>query len=170
MILTGPEIALQVQNGGITIDPYDPARINPNSYNYSLGRDYIELDRNRRYAPDGTWQPTARSIPEDGLTLLPGRLYLCHTHERLGSADYVTSLIGKSSMGRLGLFLQISADLGHQHQIHQWTLELRACMPLRIYPGMVIGQVTFWATQGATLARPGYYGNLDGPTPSKDLS
>jgi dCTP deaminase len=170
MILTGPEIAAQVEAGRITIEPYDPARLNPNSYNYALGGDYIELDRGRRYAPDGTWLATPRPIPEAGLTLRPGHLYLCHTHERLGSAAYVTSLIGKSSMGRLGLFLQISADLGHQAQIHQWTLELRACLPIRIYPGMVIGQVTFWATEGAQLTRPGYYGGCDGPTPSKDFA
>ena len=170
MILTGPEIEDQVRQGRITIDPFEPARVNPNSYNYRLGGDYIELDRSRRYESQQTSSRSALPIPEEGMVLRPGHLYLCHTHERLGSLHYVTSLIGKSSMGRLGLFLQISADLGHQEQIHQWTLELRACRPIRIYPGMVIGQVTFWATRGAVHRREGYYGRFDGPTPSKDLA
>jgi dCTP deaminase len=170
MILTGPEIEAQVQAGRITIDPFDRARVNPNSYNYSLGSDYIELDRSRRHDGDSARTVEPRPIPAQGLTLTPGHLYLCHTQERLGSAYYVTSLIGKSSMGRLGLFLQISADLGHQEQIHQWTLELRACLPVRIYPGMVIGQVTFWATKGKPLPKQGYYGRFDGPTPSKGFA
>lgn len=170
MILTGPEIEAQVRGGRIVIDPFDPARVNPNSYNYSLGGDFIELDRSRRYESGDGDGKTPRPIPAEGLVLTPGNLYLCHTHERLGSAHYVTSLIGKSSMGRLGLFLQISADLGHQEQIHQWTLELRACSPIRIYPGMVIGQVTFWATKGAPLPKEGYYGRFDGPKPSKGYS
>ena len=61
---------------------------------------------------------------------------------------FVPSLIGKSSLGRLGLFLQITADLGNLGAIHKWTLELKAVQPVKIYPLMRIGQVTFWDTQG----------------------
>lgn len=51
-------------------------------------------------------------------------------------------------MGRLGLFLQISANLGHQTIFHNWTLEIRSCIPLRVFPHQVIGQVSFWQPFG----------------------
>lgn len=53
------------------------------------------------------------------------------------------SLIGRSSTGRLGLFLQVSADLGHTGAEHKWTLELVAAKPIKIYPNMIIGQISF---------------------------
>src|ERR1051326_8570916 len=120
MILTGPEIAREVRAGRIVIEPLDPSGCNPNSYDYRLGDEYIELSPSN--GSNGAFRESPRrTIPPDGLLLQPQNLYLCHTLEKLGSDHYVTSLIGKSSMGRLGLFLQISADLGHQGEIHQWT-------------------------------------------------
>ena len=58
------------------------------------------------------------------------------------------SLIGRSSIGRLGLFLQVSANLGHVTSCHKWTLELFPCKNIRIYPRMKIGQISFWSTLG----------------------
>jgi dCTP deaminase len=73
-------------------------------------------------------------------------------------------------MGRLGLFLNMTADLGHIGTKSNWTLELTAVQPLRIYPGMVIGQVSFWRTDDSTRAR--YRGRYLGdrqPTANRDL-
>ena len=56
-------------------------------------------------------------------------------------------------MGRLGLFLQITAPLGHLGTYHNWTLELKVVQPLKVYPLMKIGQVTFWKTKGKTKRR-----------------
>jgi len=170
MILTGSQIRQEVLEGNIIIDPFNESRVNPNSYNYSLGDEYRELG-----PIDGFYdtkggdkiQPTHK-IPAEGLTLLPGHLYLCNTRERLGSKTFVTSLIGKSSMGRLGLFLQASADLGHQGEIHRWTLELSCCIPIKIYSEMVIGQVTFWLTLGERLPSNGYYSEYDVPIQRRD--
>ncbi len=87
-------------------------------------------------------------IDEKGYVLQPNKLYLAATLEKIGSDKYVTHLIGRSSLGRLGLFLQITAPLGHAGCYHNWTLELKVVEPLRIYPNMVIGQVTFWHVYG----------------------
>jgi dCTP deaminase len=165
MILTGDEIRQEHRRGRIVIDPFSDEQVNPNSYNYRLGTEYIELRGDQCIDPATTVaSSTPISIPESGMTLHPGRVYLCNTRESLGSTHYVTSLIGKSSMGRLGLFLQISADLGHQGEIHKWTLELTCSTPIKIYPLMIIGQVTFWRVQGEYFQRAGYYGAFDAPT------
>lgn len=84
------------------------------------------------------------AIPEDGYILKPRQMYLGHTAETIGSRKYAMSLIGRSSVGRLGLFLQISANLGHTTSSHKWTLEMVSVKPLKIYPYMKIGQVSFW--------------------------
>lgn len=66
-------------------------------------------------------------------------------------------LIGKTSLGRLGLFLQITADLGNLGAKHKWTLELKAVQPVKIYPMMRIGQVSFWKVQGEKTLYSGKY-------------
>jgi dCTP deaminase len=120
-------------------------------------------------------QPVAKriEIPETGYVLQPGRLYLGHTYERIGSTHFVPSLIGRSSLGRLGLFLQITADLGHLGTYHKWTLEMTVVQPLRIYPKMRIGQVSFWEPQGVPALAvasyaglPGNYAQFSNSTPS----
>lgn len=168
MILSGKEIIKEVQNGRINIEPFDIANINPNSYNYHLGPTLIHvtnLDLNNNNTPTGE----IIKIPEDGYVIIPGELYLGNTAEKIGSEFYTTSLIGRSSMGRLGLFLQISANLGHQTIFHNWTLEIRSCIPLRVFPHQVIGQVSFWQPFGDEKKYKGYYATHDAPTLSKGL-
>ena len=167
MILTGTEIKRNVSLGRITIDPFDEKCVNPNSYNYHIGNTYIKLDDSIEISDEKTYCKLCKNIPNEGLIIEPGFVYLCNTAETIGSKRYVTSLIGKSSMGRLGLFLQLSADLGHQNEIHKWTLELNATLPTKIYPFMVIGQVTFWKVYGKMFESRGYYKNFDLPTPSR---
>ena len=167
MILTGARIASERALANITLDPFSPDQLNPNSYNYRLGSQYVEIEADRQLDARGALEyARPLPIPPDGLLIEPGKLYLANTLEIIGSRKFVTSLIGRSSTGRLGLFLQIAADLGHQNQTHRWTLEIRSCLPVRIYSGMVIGQVSFWSTRGAEFERPGYYGRLNEPTPS----
>lgn len=165
MILTGAAIASGVALGDICLDPFDPALINPNSYNYRLGStlktmagDVIADSRSK-----AVWDEF--EIPAAGFVLQPRRLYLGTTLERIGSSEYVPTLIGRSSVGRLGLFLQISADLGQMGAEHNWTLELTAVQAIRVYPGMVIGQVSFWKPIGDKIAYRGYYGTRSEPTP-----
>ena len=106
MILTGNEIKAQL-GGNIIIDPFDERQLNPNSYNLRLHNEllvYEEIvldmkrpNRFRRYV-----------IPEDGLVLNPNQLYLGRTVERTETFNLVPMLEGRSSVGRLGLFVHIT--------------------------------------------------------------
>jgi dCTP deaminase len=164
MILTGAAIAEAVARGEITIDPFDPKMLNPNSYNYRLGPTL-------KYSPAAVVDVrvdtpvTEVTIPEDGYVLQPGTLYLGATVETVGSRQYVPSLIGRSSLGRLGLFLQVTADLGQLGACHRWTLEMVAVQRLRVYAGMKIGQFSFWAPEGHRLPYRGFYGRVSEPVP-----
>jgi dCTP deaminase len=150
VILTGTAIEEENTRGAINITPFDPDLLNPNSYNYRLGEELLVMEAGEL---DIHSQPTTRRIiiPEEGYVLQPNTIYLGHTYESIGSTEYVPSLIGRSSLGRLGLFLQITADLGHIGTGHKWTLELKVVQPLRVYPGMRIGQVSFWQAEGVSL-------------------
>lgn len=162
MILTGSKIKEEIRNGSIKIDPFSEDQVNPNSYNYRLGpvlKIFKSFDGERSLFEEIT-------IPKDGYVLQPGQMYLGHTKEVIGSSIYAMSLIGRSSMGRYGLFLQISANLGHTTSEHQWTLEIVAAQPIRIYPGMIIGQVSFWCNFGAVTEYDGRYGRLNHPQES----
>lgn len=145
MILTGQKIIDSIYSGDITISNFDCSRINPNSYNYLLG---AELKVFSGKTPDGFPKFDTVELKEEGYVLHPGTMYLGVTDEIIGSSRYAMSLIGRSSIGRLGLFLQISANLGHTTSSHQWTLELHAARAIRVYPKMTIGQVSFWRNDG----------------------
>lgn len=168
MILTGAQIEREVQLKKICIEPFDPTCVNPNSYNYHLDTTLVHvltLD-----VENGNISHGERiSIPPQGFVLTPGELYLGSTMEKIGSEFYTTSLIGRSSMGRLGMFLQISANLGHQTICHHWTLEIRSCLPLRVFGGQVIGQVSFWEPFGECRPYNGFYANYNEPTMSKGV-
>ena len=171
MILTGLEIIKEVRKGNIIIAPFDKSMINPNSYNYHLGDDYIEFDEDEEFnVKTGNGGGKRQKFLEERLLLEPNKLYLFNTLEKIGSSKFVTSLIGKSSMGRLGVFLQISANLGHQSEIHRWTLEIRVVKPIWIYPRMVIGQITFWETSGELFQSRGNYTNFDEPSASLGIN
>lgn len=169
MILTGPEIIRQRRAGRITLEPFDETQVNPNSYNYRLGAT-LRTHRNRLIDMKEDSAVEEHLIGEEGILLQPGRVYLGTTVERIGSDFFVPSLIGRSSLGRLGVFLQVSADLGNLGAIHQWTLEIVVCQTIRLYAGMIIGQVSFWRPIGNHLRYNGYFGSFsEAVTPRSDL-
>src|SRR5205085_12279793 len=106
------------------------------------------------------------SFRDDGLLLQPRRIYLFNTHEQIGSERYVPIIRGRSSVGRLGVFIDITADLIDLGSIGQLTLQLHAVVPVRIYPLMLIGQVTFWQVDGFVRAYSGKYKGLQSPAAS----
>ncbi|NLU17480.1 dCTP deaminase [Serratia ficaria] len=141
MILTGLEIRRRRDMGEIIIEPYDDAQRNPNSFNYRLG-ERLKIPNDDE---SGFIEIT---IPDEGYKIYPHTLYLGHTYEKLGSLNCAMSLIGRSSVGRLGLFLQVSANLGHTGSAHCWTLEIVSTKPFILYPKMKIGQISFWENKG----------------------
>ncbi|MFJ2397394.1 dCTP deaminase domain-containing protein [Streptomyces sp. NPDC087843] len=163
MILTGAEIVRQRERDALTIEPFDVSQLNPVSYNYRLGP-VLRTHRAAVVDTHGEHELEEYAIPDDGVILRPGRVYLGTTVEEIGSTRFVPSLIGRSSLGRLGVFLQYSADLGNLGACHRWTLEIKVVQPTRVYAGMVVGQVTFWAAAGAGLAYAGCFGRLNEAT------
>ncbi|MCK6599129.1 MAG: hypothetical protein L6Q37_12250 [Bdellovibrionaceae bacterium] len=161
MILTKKKIIEEIADGNISIDPFILENVNPNSYNYRLGSTLkVGMQKD-----DSTIFETV-FIPKTGYVLQPGILYLGTTLEKIGSNKFSMSLIGRSSLGRLGLFLQISANLGHTGSNHCWTLEMYCCKPIRIYPEMKIGQVSFWVNQGIQGIYSKYYAKSNLPLES----
>lgn len=165
MILTGSEIKKEVRRGLIVITPFDTKQINPNSYDFRLGETIKvyshKLLDTKKYNPAKTIK-----IPKEGLVLEPDKIYLGHTVETMGSGKYVPVIRGKSSIGRLGLFVHITADLIDVGSVNQWTLMLHAVQKVRVYPNMLIGQVTFWETKGEIMLYNGKYQGSVGPMES----
>jgi dCTP deaminase len=162
MILTGLAIKSAVKSGDVVIQPFNETNINPNSYNYHLDGSLLVLgDR-------GKPQRKVSLLPE-GYVLRPGKVYLGSTLERIGSDRYVTLLLGRSSVGRLGIFLNVTADLGHVGSCSHWTLELTVVQPVRVYPMMKIGQVSFWLTASKSPYRyHGLYHRDERPVANRD--
>lgn len=147
MILTANEIEKNVRNGNILIAPFLSDMVNPNSYDYRLDFKLLEIE-DALVDPKKQTSHKEISLDKDGYILSPDKIYLANTYEEIGSNVFVPILTGKENLGRLGLFLQITADLGNLGAKHKWTLELKAVQPLKIYPMMRIGQVSFWRTKG----------------------
>ena len=82
-------------------------------------------------------------IPESGMILVPGQLYIASTNEYTETHNAVPKLEGKSSIGRLGLFVHVTAGYGDVGFCGTWTLELVATVPIKIYPNMKICQISY---------------------------
>ncbi|MFH8513693.1 dCTP deaminase [Streptomyces gelaticus] len=165
MILTGPEITQAAADGRIRISPFEPAQVNPNSYNVRLGGTLLTYaaDTLDAHRPNAT---VPIEIGLDGFELQPGQLYLGHTIEEVGSDTFVPLLFGRSSVGRLGLFVEITAPIGDIGFHGQWTLMLSPIRPLRVYAGMRIGQIMFFVSVGPVALYAGKYQSSAGPQPS----
>ncbi len=166
MILSGKKIQEEVTNGNIIISPFSAKQINPNSYNYRLGGTLMfykvqELDVKKQNEVESI------KIGPEGYVLQPDRVYLGHSVERFSSKLYVPIVRGRSSIGRLGLFVHITADLIDFGSDGQYTLMFHAVQPIKIYAGMQIGQVTFWEMDGERKRYNGKYQHSKGPMPSQ---
>ncbi|MBL1092959.1 MULTISPECIES: dCTP deaminase [Streptomyces] len=150
MILTGPAIAAARAAGDIAIDPYDASRLSPNAYDWRLGDDLRICDGDLDAATPTTCTET--TIPRTGFVLEPGPLYLGVTYEKTGSEVYAQLLNGNRNIGALGIWVHVSAPLGHQGHAIRWTLEIRASTPVRVYPRMTFGKLAFLQPLGATAS------------------
>ena len=147
MILTGHEIRKRIESKQIVIDPFDPELLNPNSYNLRLHGEmmiYKDACLDMRVPP----QTDRIAIPDDGLELEPGRLYLGRTIEYTETHGVVPMLEGRSSVGRLGLFVHITAGFGDVGFCGYWTLEMICMRPIRVYSGVEICQIFYHSVEG----------------------
>lgn len=146
MILSGSEIRKNLGTN-IVIDPFDEDKLNPNSYNLTLHDEvmvYEEVILDMRKAN----RVRRITIPEDGLVLQPDQLYLARTAERTETHNLVPMIEGRSSIGRLGLFVHVTAGFGDAGFCGFWTLEMFAVQPVRIYAGIQICQIFYHELTG----------------------
>ncbi len=147
MILSGKEILKEIENERLVIDPFNPQQINPNSYNLRLHDELLVytdtlLDMKKRHETE------LLKISDAGLLLEPGRLYLGRTLEYTKTKGYVPMLEGRSSVGRLGLCVHVTAGFGDVGFSGFWTLEIHCIQPIRIYPFVEICQIYYHSIQG----------------------
>ena len=166
MILTGDEIGLARERGEIVIEPFEPEQVNPNSYNFRLGGT-LTVYTGTVIDPHQPNPHTQIAMPDEGYLLEPGRLYLGHTVEVLGGDHYVPTFAARSSVARLGLFIHLSAGLGDIGYTGQWTLQLYPIQPIRVYPGMCVGQMMWWQPHGTIDPYSGKYQHARGAQASR---
>lgn len=165
MILSGKEILKHIGRE-IVIEPFDEKKINPNSYNLSLSNELLvyENDVLDMKTPNKTKKLI---IPEEGLLLEPRRLYLGRTNEFTKTDKYIPMLEGRSSTGRLGLFIHVTAGFGDVGFAGYWTLEIFCVQPVRIYPNVEVCQIYYHDIDGEyDLYNSGKYQNNTGIQPS----
>lgn len=201
MILSGTAIVRAVEDRAITIDPFNLEQVNPASYDLTLGDEmcvYVTsgCDRAREGDEVRSWYnlPDAPSVLDskrenyfyrcklapDGFTVGSHRgdrprVYLMHTRERIHTRRFVPVIDGKSSLGRLGLAIHITAGYGDPGFDGQYTLEVVALGEnVKLYPGMRIAQVRFHQLEHHGVVAPNYQTNGNytgqasrGPVPSR---
>lgn len=165
MILSGRQITLEQRVGRIIIDPFDEDAVNPNSYNFTLSDRLIVYSDELLDASRENLTEEIR-IPAEGLQLRANKLYLAATREVMGSEHYAPTFAARSSVARLGLFINLSAPLGDIGFIGRWTLQLYATHDVIVYEGMKIGQMMWWKTLGDIALYDGKYQHADGPRAS----
>lgn len=176
-VLSGPEIARLFNSRGsggvplLDIDPWNDKRLGPNSYDVALG-DTLRCYR-RGLAMRGGLSTRKENIadaipiPSTGIRLEPGRLYLGHTVEAVHCEGLVPYIDGRSSMGRLGLSVHVTAGRGDDGFCGQFTLEITVVEPLTVFAGDLVGQLTFHTLVGERQPYRGRYQGQQGPTASR---
>ncbi len=146
MLLSGEEIRRRNADT-IRIEPFDAQRVNPNSYNLSLHNELLIYEE---VVLDAASPNRYRriEIPAEGLTLQPNQLYLGRTVEYTETHGLVPMIQGRSSLGRLGLFINPGGSLGDAGYCGTWTLEMHCVQPVRIYAGMEVCQIFYLQLEG----------------------
>ena len=148
-MLSGEEILREVEAGNIIIEPFDKKQINPNSYNLRLANELV-MYKNEILDSKKINSTETIVIPEEGYVLEPNKLYLARTVEHTETDKYVPMLNGRSSIGRLGINIHITAAFGDVGFKGTWTLEIFVLQPVKIYPNMEIGQICYYPLIGDT--------------------
>ncbi|MFZ4714455.1 MAG: dCTP deaminase [Bacteriovoracaceae bacterium] len=147
MILSDLEILSYIKKGSIVIEPYNEACLGTNSYDVHLGKT-LAVYEDRILDAKKHNQIRTFEIPTEGFVLEPDKFYLGVTAEYTETHEHVPFLEGKSSVGRLGIDIHATAGKGDVGFCNHWTLEISVKQPVRVYAGMPIGQVIYFAVQG----------------------
>lgn len=147
MILTDKEILKCIEEGSILIEPFNKECLGSNSYDVHLGK-HLAVYKNRTLDARKKNEIEELIIPEEGILLQPGVLYLGVTQEYTETHKHVPFLEGKSSIGRLGIDIHATAGKGDVGFCNTWTLEISCIMPVRVYAGMPIGQLIYFEVKG----------------------
>ncbi len=181
MLLSDRDIRADLESGRIGLEPYAPELLQPSSIDVRLDR-FFRLFDNHKYPfiDPAEEQPDLTHLvevdPKEPFILHPGEFVLGSTYEQVTLPDDVAArLEGKSSLGRLGLLTHSTAGFVDPGFSGHVTLELSnvATLPIKLWPGMKIGQLCFFRLSspaekpygsGAAFSR---YLNQRGPTASR---
>jgi len=201
MILVDKTILSEMEKGNIVVKPFDRKHLGTNSIDLTLNPNIVVYDNSLIYldninngqrqlkVSENRYEDVARVkgnyldcrvnnettsfiIPDEGLVLRPGQLYIASTNEYTETLNAVPKLEGKSSIGRLGLFVHVTAGYGDVGFKGTWTLELVATVPVKIYPNMKICQISYHAISDQPLVsydkkEDAKYSGQNGATASK---
>lgn len=151
-VLSDRDIAATLAAGRVHVEPYDPADLQPSSIDLHLDRSF-RVFRNNRYpfidvrSPQPDLTELLNVTDDEPFVLHPGEFVLGQTIEWVELPnDLVTRLEGKSSLGRLGLLIHSTAGYVDPGWKGKLTLELSnvANLPIALYFGMKIGQISFF--------------------------
>lgn len=183
VLLSDRDIAAHIAAGRVLLDPFDPAMVQPSSIDVRLDR-YFRLFDNHRYPyiDPAQEQPDLTRLVEvdadEAFILHPGEFVLASTLEKVSLADDIAARVeGKSSLGRLGLLTHATAGFVDPGFAGHVTLELSnvATLPIKLWPGMKIGQLCFFQLSSpaehpyGTSQRGSHYQGQRGPTASRSF-
>ena len=183
MLLSDRDLRAEIESGRVSLEPYDPGMIQPSSVDVRLDR-YFRVFENHRYPhidPAEDQAELTREVVtrgEEPFILHPGEFVLGSTYEVVSLPDDVAARVeGKSSLGRLGLLTHATAGFVDPGFSGHVTLELAnvATLPIKLYPGMKIGQFCFFRLSSPSEHPYGSekygsrYQGQRGPTPSRSF-
>jgi dCTP deaminase len=184
VLLSDRDIRAEIDAQRIKIEPYDPGMIQPSSIDFRLDR-FFRVFENHKYPhidPAADQSDLTREVEPEGdepFILHPGEFVLGSTYEVCSLPDDIAARVeGKSSLGRLGLLTHATAGFVVPGFTGHVTLELAnvATLPIKLYPGMKIGQLCFFRLSspaehpyGSTKYGSRYQGQR-GPTPSRSFA
>jgi dCTP deaminase len=183
VLLSDRDVLAEIDAGRIVMEPWEPGMLQPSSIDVRLDR-FFRVFENHRYPhidPAADQSDLTRMVEPDGeepFILHPGEFVLGSTYEVVTLPDDVAARVeGKSSLGRLGLLTHATAGFVDPGFSGHVTLELAnvATLPIKLYPGMKIGQSLIGSV--ATAAENPYgsakygsrYQGQRGPTPSRSF-
>ena len=180
-MLSDVDIKSSIKNKDIEISPLIEEFIQPSSVDLRVGADFRVFE-NHKYshidpkAKQDDLTTLVTSSMEEPFVLHPGEFVLGTTFEKVSLSNKVVArLEGKSSLGRIGLLIHSTAGFVDPGFSGYLTLELSnvANLPIKIYPEMKIGQISFYYLNSPSESKygSGIYGNKyqgqEGPTPSR---